>query len=157
MRGNKLTVFISLLASVFFLMNSCKPDAVISPPTTYSKRDIIMSSGQEIPSNSSTATGILNVSYSKVTKILTYDFTWSGLTGPATAAHIHGLGPVGYSAGVVQAFSGLSATASGKYSGTLLADGVKVIEDDLLNGLYYVNIHTATYAGGEIRGQVRFY
>jgi hypothetical protein len=35
-------------------------------------------------------------------------------------------------------------------------DGVAVREEDLLNGMYYINIHTATYPGGEIRGQIVF-
>lgn len=37
--------------------------------------------------------------------------------------------------------------ASGSYSGTLLVDGVKVKEVDLLNGLYYVTVHTKTLTG----------
>ena len=156
MRSNKLTVLLSLLVPVFFLISSCKPDQLISPQTTYSKRDIIMSGAQEIPAVPTTGTGLMNVSYSKVTKVLSYDFTWSGLTGPVTASHIHGLAPVGYPAGVVQGFTGVSATAAGKFSGTLFVDGVRVKEDDLVNGLYYINLHTATYSGGEIRGQIRF-
>ncbi|MEK7224254.1 MAG: CHRD domain-containing protein [Bacteroidota bacterium] len=29
-------------------------------------------------------------------------------------------------------------------------------ELDLLNGNYYINIHTAAYPGGEIRAQIEF-
>ena len=50
----------------------------------------------------------------------------------------------------------ISNTTCGTYTGTLLADGVVVKEDDLLNGVYYINIHTAAYPNGEIRGQIRF-
>ena len=46
--------------------------------------------------------------------------------------------------------------ATGKVSGTMLADGVVVKEQDLLNGLYYMNIHTAANGGGEIRAQIEF-
>jgi hypothetical protein len=60
--------------------------------------------------------------------------------------------------------------ASGSYSGTLTVDGVKVKEVDILNGLYYVTIHTETFIGspanvpasvafrwyGELRAQIRF-
>ena len=157
MRWNKLIVFISLLLPLFFAISSCVPGELTKPSTTYSKRDIVMSGAQEIPSNPSAGIGYLNVSYSKATKVLSYDFSWSGLSGPASAAHIHGLAPTGYVAGVAQAFSGLTAAASGTFSGTVLVDGVKIKEEDLLNGLYYVNIHTATYSGGEIRGQINFY
>ena len=164
MRGNKLTVFISFLVSVLFLFNSCQPDPVISPQTTYSKRDIFMSSGQEIPSNSSTASGSLNVSYSTVTNLLTYDFTWSGLTGAPTGIGIYGPAPVGFSVfppapttPPIQTISTTGATASGSRSGTLLVDGILITKENMINQLYYVNIRTAANPIGEIRGQVRFY
>lgn len=115
-----------------------------------------MNGAQENPAVPSTATGLLNVSYSRATKILTYNLSWSGLTGPATAGHIHGLAPMGFNSGVVQPFSNFAAATAGTYSFTLFVDGVKIKEEDLLNGLYYANIHTATYPGGEIRGQILF-
>ena len=157
MRWNKLTLLLSLLVPVIIVFDSCKPEDQVSPPTTYSKTDIVMSGAQETPVNPSPGTGRLNVSYSKVSKLLSYSFTWSGLTGPPNAAHIHGLAPAGYPASVVQTFSSLAASTSGSYSGSFLVDGIKVKEEDLLSGLYYVNIHTNTYPGGEIRGQIRFY
>jgi hypothetical protein len=36
----------------------------------------------------------------------------------------------------------------------LLIDGVKFTEEYLLGGRYYINIHSKTYSGGEIRGQL---
>ena len=156
MRWNKLTLVTSLLVPFFFVLNSCQPDDAISRQTTYSKNGIVISGTQENPPNPSTGTGLLNVSYNKVTKILNYNFTWSGLTGPLTAGHIHGLAPVGFNIGVVQSFSGLAAAAAGTYSSSVVIDGVKIKEVDLLNGLYYVNLHTAAFPGGEIRGQIIF-
>ena len=156
MRSNKLTFLFSLLVPVFILLSSCRPEELISPQTTYSKRSIMMTGAQEVPAVPTTGFGLMNVSYSKVTKVLSYDFTWSDLTGPVTVAHVHGLAPIGYTAGFIQLFTGIAASATGKYSGTLLVDGVRVKEEDLLNGLYYINLHTSTYPGGEIRGQIHF-
>ena len=52
---------------------------------------------------------------------------------------------------------------NGTISGTLFIDGVALKEADLLNGLYYMNLHTnganpngGTYGGGEIRAQIEF-
>jgi hypothetical protein len=74
------------------------------------------------------------------------------------------LAPTGFAAGVVQTFSTsaitrcatVSNTSCGSYKGSMLVDDVVVKEQDLLNGVYYVNLHTAAFPGGEIRGQIRF-
>lgn len=160
----KLSVLpVTLFACIVFL-GSCESDAEQDRVTDFQKSGIIMSGAQETPANPSAAIGKLDVFYTKDTRTLTYSFSWSGLSGPVTAMHIHGLSPIGYAAGIVQTFSTSaivrcptsSTTACGSYSGTFQVDGVVVKEQDLLNGMYYVNVHTATYPGGEIRGQIRF-
>lgn len=161
----KLTALFPLLAMALSLA-SCETDAEVKKTTDYQKEGIVLSGAQETPAVPSAALGSMNVFYSKKTKTLSYTVTWSGLTGPVAAMHIHGLAPTGFAAPVVQniitASNGIttpSATrfpANGTFSATLLVDEVVVKENDLLNGMYYVNIHTATYPGGEIRGQIRF-
>lgn len=161
----KLTALSLLLFGFTVGITSCVKNDETKKVTNYQKGGIPLTSAQEYnPANTSSAIGSLNVFYSKETKILTYSFNWSGLTGPVTVFHIHGLGPTGYAAPVVQTLATASivrcptflTTVCGSYSGTLLVDGVVVKEEDLLNGNYYVNIHTATYPGGEIRGQIIF-
>jgi hypothetical protein len=76
------------------------------------------------------------------------EFTWKmshgGMTGPATMAHIHGPAAKGANAGVVVPLVGME----GKGKLTQAQYG------DLAAGLYYVNVHSAKYPGGEIRGQL---
>ena len=164
----KLTAFPLLIAVSMLLLSSCERDAEQKKTTDYEKKGIALTGAQETPATPTTALGNMDVFYSKETRILTYSVTWSGLTGPVTAMHIHGLAPRGFAAGVVQNIitspSGTGITtpnattygAQGKFSGSMFVDGVAVKEQDLLNGMYYVNIHTAAYPGGEIRGQISF-
>jgi len=160
----KLTAFTSFVFILCFGLSSCYKEAEQKKTVNYEKKGIILSGAQETPATPSTALGTMDVFYSKETRTLTYTVSWSGLTGSVAAMHIHGLAPLGYIAGVVQTFSTSAIvrcptslnTSCGTYSGSLLADGVVVKEEDILNGVYYVNIHTATYGGGEIRGQIRF-
>lgn len=163
----KLTVLSSLLFAFAISFTSCEKEAEKKKTTLYVKTGLPITFAQEVPLPPvpSSAIGSLDVSYDKVTKILTYKFNWSGLTGPVTVFHIHGLAPTGFGpAGVIQTFVNSAIvpctpgapTSCGSYSGTFLADGVKVKEDDILNGLYYVNIHTAANPSGEIKGQIRF-
>jgi CHRD domain len=79
---------------------------------------------------------------------LTYSLTFSGLTGPATAAHIH-LGAVGKSGNVVVPICG-PCKSPVKGSATLS----KALLADLKTHKLYVNVHTAKNPAGEIRGQL---
>lgn len=90
-----------------------------------------------------------------------FTFTYSDLTGPPTAMHFHNAA-AGESGGVAQKICGqgpqaglISSCPSGN-SGTVA--GVWQIPSasltNLLNGNLYVNIHTSTNGGGEVRGQM---
>jgi hypothetical protein len=155
----KLTVLSSLLLISLFSTSSCEKDAETKKTNRYEKTGIAVNGAQETPAVPSSATGTMDVIYTRGTKMLNYKVSWSGLTAAPSAMHIHGLAPTGFAAGIVQTIisaPNANFPATGSYTGTLLVDGVVVKEENLLNGLYYVNIHTATYPGGEIRGQIVF-
>jgi CHRD domain len=103
----------------------------------------------EVPPNTSTATGTADIDYDAASKKLTWKVTYSGLSGPATAAHFHGPAEADKNAGVAVAIPN---------AGTSPVEGSATLTDaqaaDLLAGKYYVNFHTAANPGGEIRGQV---
>ena len=48
-----------------------------------------MNAASEVPPNSSLGTGTLTATYDTASKKLTWNGRYSGLTGPATAAHFH--------------------------------------------------------------------
>ena len=162
----KLTALTSLLFVFMYGISSCEKNSEKKKTTDYQKNGLVLTGAQETPATPSTALGKMDVSYSKETRILNWSVTWTGLAGPVTNMHIHGLAPAGFQAGtvlnIITGSNGLATPnatlypATGKFSGTMLADGFVVKEQDLLNGLYYINIHTATYPNGEIRGQIVF-
>jgi hypothetical protein len=83
------------------------------------------------------------------------------LGGPAVAAHIHCCVPAGVNAPVVLPFLGFPAATSGTFSqtydlATSLINGITVLQfiAGLEAGNAYLNIHNATFPGGEIRGQI---
>jgi hypothetical protein len=103
----------------------------------------------EVPANASTGTGTADIDYDAATKKLSWKVTYSGLTGPATAAHFHGPADPTKNAGVMVPIPGI-ANSPAEGSATL----TDAQASDLLAGKLYVNIHTAANPGGEIRGQV---
>ncbi len=86
---------------------------------------------------------------------LAVNATYSGLSAPAVAAHIHGPGSTADSVGVMvnlQPLNGGAFGASGSFAGTvtLTPDQLAALADRLT----YMNVHTGTHGGGEIRGQI---
>lgn len=102
----------------------------------------------EVPANSATGTGTVTATYDSDSKKLSWKGSYSGLTGPATAAHFHGPAAAGKNAGVMVPISPSGPSFEG--SATLNDAQAKA----LMDGQLYVNIHTAANKAGEIRGQL---
>ena len=108
-----------------------------------------LSSGQEVPKQvvkTTAAHGLFKGALSGTT--LKWKLTFSKLSGPATAAHIH-MAAKGKSGNIVVPLctpctSGVTGTA------TITADLQTAFKKHLL----YVNVHTAKNPAGEIRGQL---
>src|SRR5512142_1544499 len=107
----------------------------------------------ETPPNASPATGFGTLVLNAAQTQITVDESWSGLTAPATASHIHGPGGVGTNAAVIFPFSGVPAATSGSIPEQTFAITPTQV-GYLFSGYLYMNVHTSTYPGGEIRGQL---
>jgi hypothetical protein len=105
----------------------------------------------QVPPNKSTGTGNLELIYDSAARKLSWKGSYSGLSGPVTAAHFHGPATEGRNAGIALVIStnGLPPSFEGW---TILSPDQAT---DLLAGRWYINLHTAAYPAGEIRGQVR--
>lgn len=102
---------------------------------------------QETPPNGSAGTGTGLFLIDTTSNTLFYHISYSGLGSAELAAHIHGYAPPGVPAGVEHALPvGTPKIGAWAYA--------EADEADILAGLTYVNIHTAGFGGGEIRGQI---
>ena len=105
-----------------------------------------MKGASEVPPTDSAGTADAQVTVDTGTKKLSWTVTYSGLTGDAKAAHFHGPAGPGQNAPPVITITGKIKNGSADLTDQQLAD--------LQAGKWYVNIHTAKFPGGEIRGQV---
>jgi hypothetical protein len=118
----------------------------------------------EVPPNASPGTGFIDVILDDATNMLTVHETFSGLTAPATAAHIHCCGLPGTIQPVRLPFLATEGFPFGMTSGTfdhtfnLSTDLTGISVSDFITGLEahlaYANIHNAPFPVGEIRGQL---
>lgn len=116
---------------------------------------------QEVPPVTTSASGSATVNIitdSEVNEI-NYQVTYSGLSGPVVAAHIH-LGGGSVAGPIIlplaagpSPMSGTLKEADLKPAGNVatFADAIAAIRA----GSTYVNLHTAANPGGEIRGQLK--
>ena len=99
----------------------------------------------------SPGTGTAAVLFDDVTNDLSWNISWANLLGNVFVAHFHGPATPNQNAGVQVDFLGI---APGNPSiGNTTIDNAQAAQ--LLAGLWYVNIHTDQFPGGEIRGQVQ--
>jgi hypothetical protein len=134
-----------------------------------------LSGFQEVPAVSTTGEGTFRARFSADGTSIRYRLDYAGLTTGAAQAHIH-FGQSGVNGGI-SAFlcsnlgNGPAGTQacpeSGTVTGTIAAadvvgptaQGIAAGEFEELvaairAGVAYVNVHTATFPGGEIRGQL---
>jgi CHRD domain len=107
-----------------------------------------LAAAAEVPPNDSPATGTVTATFDTATKKLTWQGSYSGLSGPATAGHFHGPADPGKNAGVAVPITPNTSPLQGS------ADLTDAQAADLMAGKWYVNIHTDAHKGGEIRGQL---
>jgi len=106
----------------------------------------------ETPPNESKGVGLLTATYDTSSKVLSWQGTHSGLTGDATSAHFHGPAEAGRYAGVAIWISTKGTPLPPSFDGQATLTDAQAA--DMTAGRWYVNIHTARYPGGEIRGQL---
>ena len=98
----------------------------------------------------SAATGTFLGSLNNVTRVLSYTVTYQGFTEPVTGGHLHKITKADGTGPVDVPFKSLTNPI---IETTAALPQSKV--DSMLAGFYYANLHTKTYPGGEIRGEVK--
>lgn len=127
---------------------SCSDEDRSTAPYTINYRASL--NGPEMnPPNSSSATGTFNASFNSVTNKLGYRLTVTGMT--PFEAHLHkaaapNIGPVVLT---------LNETSPLIYGDTLMV--TESFADSMALGYFYIDVTSAAFPGGEIRGQIEKY
>lgn len=146
-----------LLAASALLTMGTVAAPCFADPMTFTA---VLSGANEDPPHATAATGFGSFTLSG--DLLTVKLTFSGLSAPALAAHLHCCAAIGSDAPVVLPFADFPAATSGSISQTYNLStfafsgggSEAALISGLNNGLVYANIHDAKFPGGEIRGQL---
>lgn len=112
----------------------------------------ILTGGQETPPVPSDAHGVAAITYDDETNVLGWSIAFTDLGSPLINAHIHGPAVPGVPADVQVPIP----FDPGVFADTIVGKATLTEEQEqqLLAGLWYVNLHTENFPNGEIRGQV---
>ena len=135
--------------AVVALMASCPQAFALKIPIA-----AFLSGGGEVPANDSPGKGVMEGTFDTDTNTLTWTVTYSGLSGPAIAAHFHG--PVSYLGLTPEENAPIQVGTPGDLASPF--HGIAQISTDqakdLKDGRWYFNVHTKKFPAGEIRGPV---
>ena len=159
---NTRTLASALAAASLAAFAACGSDTVtVVTPTPVIYTSSLNGANERPTPNGSAATG--TATFTLVGNSLSYIVSVSGLTGPATASHIH-VGASTAAGPVIVPFVTGSVASGNVTTGTIdltqpVSNGTTSITGDSLkvllnNGGAYANVHTAQFGGGEIRGQI---
>lgn len=162
-------LMVSLLVSFTLVLSSCDEDDDINLPANEVKFENIALTGDAEISNppvTTTGSGTLNAVYNQDTKKISYTVNWTlGNENDKTVGmHFHGPASITENAPIVIGIP-LSSTGGGGYTGGGTGSNTGTVsgqtraltqaeEEQLLDGKWYLNIHSTTYPNGELRGQV---
>lgn len=109
---------------------------------------------QEVPPVATAATGSAVLVLNDAGTQATVAVQFQNLIGTYTGSHIHGYAAPGANAGVRFGFSPTlsNGNRNGVFNGVWNLTATDAT--NLINGLCYVNIHSTSFPGGEIRGQL---
>jgi len=156
----------------FFALSAVVANLIAAPMVTSQTErfSASLAGGNEVPPINSAGTAAFEMTISDT---ITFSLTFSGLSSPLVVSHLH-FAPSKVAGGVMIFLCGggnqpaCPAATSGTITGTITAANVTgptaqgITAGDLTSaleavrdGLSYANMHTTSFPGGEIRGNVQ--
>lgn len=136
----------SFIVLVLLSLVSCNLGKTTKDQTSIAAK---LTANSEVPATTSKGKGTLKGEVDNKTSTLTWTINYSDLSGPVIGAHFHGPAVEGKNADVAVPIIGNLANP---ISGTANLTATQM--QGLLDGKWYVNLHTAANPDGEIRGQI---
>jgi hypothetical protein len=137
--SKSIAILLTAIVSVVVVASAMAASKTITVPLT---------GKQESPAGSPTGKGSAKITLNDTKGQVCFKLSWSGIGNPS-ASHIHKGAKGKAGAVVIPLFSGTA-----KKSGCVSASKSLVAAIIKKPGSYYVNIHTAKYPNGAVRGQL---
>ena len=110
-----------------------------------------LTGAQEVPAVATSGTGYARVVINETALTVSWTVVFNNLSSNQTASHIHAPAAIGANAPIAINFPAVGGT-SGTLTGNAAITATQISQIRAHQG--YVNIHTANFPGGELRGQL---
>jgi hypothetical protein len=152
MRNWIIAILIAAVILIFLGVLFTQPDRVLFGTSQ-------LTGDSETPPVETNASGLSAFRLNRMQKTLEIEIAYFGILSRTTGAHIHGPATEQESAGII-----FDLEISQNVSEEMIArtwnygeeENSDEIEDWLISGLTYINVHSEEFPPGEIRGQIRF-
>jgi hypothetical protein len=118
-------------------------------PTQADSFKFPLSGAQCVPPS---GTGEADLTYDPATRVVTWNIPYSGLSSAITLAHLHGPAAPGLSGPVVVWLAERGSSPGNPITGQATLTPEQAVQ--FTAGDWYVNVHTQSHPGCELRGQV---
>ncbi|MCP2045900.1 CHRD domain-containing protein [Pontibacter sp. HSC-36F09] len=145
--------FLVLLSGFAYACDDDNEDDLLESEVAFT--NVELSGDNEVPAVTTSGSGSLTATYDRSTRILTYNFSWTlgNAADNTVGIHFHGPALATESAPVVIPIENHPTSYTGSVTGTTRAL-TQNEEEQLIDGKWYLNIHSTTYPNGELRGQL---
>jgi len=113
---------------------------------------VALTGAQSVPPVENAGTGTADLTFDPATRVVTWTITYSSMSAPVTMAHFHGPAAQGTNAGVVIWLTKQGSPVESPIKGEATLTPEQALQ--FAAGQWYINVHTQSHPGGEIRGQV---
>jgi CHRD domain len=138
-------------AAVAAGMGAVALTAAIAPAAPASFQ-VAMVGAREVPPVDPAGKGTADLTYDAATRVLTWTVSFGGLSSPATMAHFHGPAEPGKNGPVTIWVSKQGTPPESPIKGEATLTPEQAAQ--FVSGQWYINVHSQSHPGGEIRGQV---
>ena len=111
-----------------------------------------LTGAQCLPPAATSGTGAAELTYDMATRVVTWNITYSGLSSVVTLAHFHGPAPSGKNGPVAVWLAERGSPPGNPIKGQATLTPEQALQ--FAAGDWYVNVHTQSYPGCELRIQV---
>lgn len=113
---------------------------------------VALTGAQCVPAVTTSGTGAAELTYDPATRVVAWNITYNGLSSATTLAHFHGPATPGKNGPVAVWLAQRGSPPGNPITGRVTLTPEQ--EQQFVAGEWYVNLHTQSHPGCELRGQV---